>query len=241
MLPPTLAFAARAAQLSDLCQRRLADLPPCARCRPGSASRLAILRESRTDSRPARRRNSASASAASRSTSSWLILPLRRAPSPSWPRTRRPACRTPASPTANCRPSRFAPCMPPPTSPAAIQTGHRRFLRLIVHAHAAHHVVARRPDFHRRRRDIHIRQLLELVVHAGQLLLDVLGRAPRGDIEKHAAVRRAAAFANLAANRPGHHVARQQLRRPPRSRPLVGDRRRDPLVRFLFRSRQTRL
>ena len=101
--------------------------------------------------------------------------------------------------------------------------------------------MARRADFHRRRRNVHVRQLFELVVHAGQLFLDVFGRAARRDIQKHAAVRAAAAFANLSANGAGHHVARQQLRWPPGGRPLVGNRRRDPAVRFLLSFRELTL
>ena len=100
-------------------------------------------------------------------------------------------------------PSRLAPLMPAAHSPAANSPGHRRHLRLGVHAHAAHDVVRRRPDFHRLLRDVDVGQLLELVIHARQLLLDVLGavRQPRldpRDVEEHAAVRAAAARLDLA-------------------------------------------
>ena len=66
-----------------------------------------------------------------------------------------------------------------------------------------------------------IGELLELVVHARQLLLDVLGavRDPRldpRDVEEHAAVRAAAAGLDLAHDAAADVVARQQLRRPPR-------------------------
>ncbi len=79
-----------------------------------------------------------------------------------------------------------------------------RHLRIGIHAHAAHHIVRGRPDLHRVLGDIDVAQLLELVVHAGQLLLDMLGRVGQllfdpGDIQIDAAVRTAAAFASLHA------------------------------------------
>ena len=72
-------------------------------------------------------------------------------------------------------PSRLAPCMPAAHSPAANRPGTRRHLRVGVDAHAAHHVVRGRADLHRLLRDVDVGQLLELVVHARQLALDVLG------------------------------------------------------------------
>jgi len=116
-----------------------------------------------------------------------------------------------------------------------------RLLRLGVHAHAAHHVVARRADFHRRRRDIDVRQLLELVVHAGQLLLDVIGRAARRDIEENTAVWTTTSLANLSANGPRHDVAREQFGRPTRRRTLAGGHRRNPAIGFLFSFRELAL
>src|SRR5208337_5639773 len=73
----------------------------------------------------------------------------------------------------------------------------------------------------RLKRDVDIGQLLELVIHAGQLLLNVLGGGGNtllnpGDVEKDAAVRRTASFAHLAPNATRHVIARQQLRRAPR-------------------------
>ena len=55
------------------------------------------------------------------------------------------------------------------------QTGQRGHLRIAIHADAAHHVVRGGADFHRLLRDVDVGELLELVVHAGQLALDVLG------------------------------------------------------------------
>ena len=72
-------------------------------------------------------------------------------------------------------PSRFAPWMPGRALAGGEQPRHRRHLRVAVDLHAAHHVVRRRADLHRLGGDVDVGQLLELVVHARQLLLDVLG------------------------------------------------------------------
>jgi len=79
-------------------------------------------------------------------------------------------------------------------APGRKESGNRGHLRVRVHADSAHDVVGRRPDFHRLAGDVQIRQLLELVVHARQLALDVRLRVlqffldPR-DVEEHAPVR----------------------------------------------------
>ena len=92
-------------------------------------------------------------------------------------------------------PRRLAPLMPDAHSPAANRPGNRRHLRVGVHADAAHDVVRGRADFHRLLGDVEVGQLLELVIHARQLALDVrlgvreLLLDPR-DVEEHAAVRR---------------------------------------------------
>ena len=59
---------------------------------------------------------------------------------------------------------------------------------------SAHDVMRSRPNFHRLFRDIDIRQLFELVIHARQFLLDVLGRVrdflfDPGDVEIDPAMR----------------------------------------------------
>src|SRR5579872_5510307 len=90
------------------------------------------------------------------------------------------------------------------------QPRHRRLARLGLHANSAHHVVARRPHFHRRLCNVHIRQFLELVIHARQLSLHVLGRLVR-NIQKRSAVRRSASFLHFGVNRPRHHVTRRKL------------------------------
>ena len=63
-------------------------------------------------------------------------------------------------------PSRFDPCMPPETSPAANRPGTRAAAAGVgVDLDAAHDVVAGRADLHRLRGDVDVGQLLELVVH----------------------------------------------------------------------------
>ena len=108
--------------------------------------------------------------------------------------------------------------MPAAHSPAAKRPGTRGHLRVAVDADAAHDVMRRRADLHRLGGDVDVGQLLELVIHARQLFLDVLGRVgdlflDPGNIEKHAAVRAAAAGLHLAHDAAGDVIARQQLRR----------------------------
>ena len=76
-------------------------------------------------------------------------------------------------------PSRLAPLMPGGALAGREQARHRRHLRVAIDAHAAHDVVRRRADLHRLLGDVDVGQLLELVVHARQLLLDVLGGVRR--------------------------------------------------------------
>ena len=118
-------------------------------------------------------------------------------------------------------PSRFAPCKPAAHFAGGKQAGHGGHLRVAIHADAAHDVMRRRADFHRFLGDVDVGQLLELMIHARQLLLDVLRRVrnffldPR-DVEEHAAVRAAAARLDFAIDAAGHVVAREQLGRPAR-------------------------
>ncbi len=58
------------------------------------------------------------------------------------------------------------------------QAGDRGLRRLGLHPPAAHDVVQRRADLHRRRGDVDVGELLELVVHRGQTLPDVVGGTP---------------------------------------------------------------
>src|SRR2546427_471470 len=89
-----------------------------------------------------------------------------------------------------------------------------------MYPNAAHHVVGCRTYFHRLGRNVEIRQLFELVIHARQLFLDVL-RCIRNsfldprDVEKNTAMRTSATFFNLAHDAAGDMVAREQLRRTP--------------------------
>ena len=107
------------------------------------------------------------------------------------------------------------------TFPRGEEAGDARHLRIAVDAHATHDVVGGRADFHRLGGDVDVGQLLELVIHARQLLLDVLGGVRQlfldpGDVEKHAAVRAAAAGFDFAHDAARHMIAGEQFRRPPR-------------------------
>ena len=78
----------------------------------------------------------------------------------------------------------------------------------------------RRTDFHRCRGDIEIRELLELVVHARQLLLDMFGSVrdlffDPGNIQEHPAVRTTPPGLDLAHDAPRDVVSSQQLGRAP--------------------------
>jgi len=69
--------------------------------------------------------------------------------------------------------------------------------------------------------DVDVRQLFELMIHARQLPLDVLGGVRDFfldplNVKEHAAVRAAAAFFDFAHDAPRHMVAGKQLRRAPR-------------------------
>ena len=97
---------------------------------------------------------------------------------------------------------------------------------------AAHDVVRRRPDLHRALRDVDVGQLLELVVHRGQLAADELGRQV-ADVEEDAAVGRAAALLDLGVDRPGDVVAGRQLRRPPGVGLAAGAEGLDPVLRLV--------
>ena len=94
------------------------------------------------------------------------------------------------------------------------QPGDGGLLRFGIHLHTAHHIMRRRTDLHYVLGDVDVRELLELVVHARQLLLDVVGALLRGDIEEDAAVRAAAALLDLLHNRLRDDVAREQLGGP---------------------------
>ena len=79
----------------------------------------------------------------------------------------------------------------------------------------------RRADLHRLLGDVDVGELLELMIHARELLLDVLGGVRKllldpGDVEKHAAVRAAAAGFDFAHDAARDMIAREQFGRPPR-------------------------
>ena len=97
-----------------------------------------------------------------------------------------------------------------------VQARHRGRLRIAIDANAAHHVVRGRTDFHRHLRDVDLGELLELVIHARQLALDVLGSVrdaflDPSDVEKHAAVRTAPACLHFTVDAAGDVIACQEL------------------------------
>ena len=75
------------------------------------------------------------------------------------------------------------------TLPGREQPGHDRHRRVGIDLDAAHHVVTGRADLHRLLGDVDVGQLLELVVHRRQPLVDELRCAARRDVEEDAAVR----------------------------------------------------
>src|SRR5229473_2656955 len=85
-----------------------------------------------------------------------------------------------------------------------------RFGGFSIHADAAHHVVTGGSDFHRAFSDVHVGEFLELVVHAGEFFLHVLGRLLR-DIQIGAAVFGAAAFLDFSVDGAGDDVAGGEL------------------------------
>ena len=101
------------------------------------------------------------------------------------------------------------------------ETGDVGHLRVAVDADAAHHVVGGGADFHRLFGDVEVGELLELVVHAGELALDVLlglgdVLLDPGDVEEDAAVRRAAAGFDFAVDAAGDVVAGEEFGRAAR-------------------------
>ncbi len=100
------------------------------------------------------------------------------------------------------------------------QPGYVRHLGIGIHPDSAHHIVGRGPNFHGLPGDIDIGQLLELVIHAGQLLFDMFGGIRNllfdpGDVEEHAPVRASTSFPYFTSNAAGHVVAGQQFGRAP--------------------------
>ena len=83
-----------------------------------------------------------------------------------------------------------------------------------------------RADLHGLARDVHARELHELVVHRGQATADELGRTPRRDIEEDATVGAAASGLDFSVDRARDLVAGEKFRGSPASAvivvPLVG-------------------
>src|SRR5260370_29523801 len=95
------------------------------------------------------------------------------------------------------------------TLPRCKQASHVRHLRISVHLDASHHVVGRRTHFHRLLGNVDVGKLLELVIHAGQLLLYMLRRIwnsrldPR-NVQEYTAVRTAPPFSHLPPDAADH-------------------------------------
>src|SRR6266545_329077 len=83
--------------------------------------------------------------------------------------------------------------------------------RVRVHPDPAVHVVAGRAHLHHFLRDVHPRQLHELVVHGGQALADVRRRTPGADIQINTAVGAAAPRLDLGIDGARDLVARKQI------------------------------
>src|SRR5437899_9770470 len=86
------------------------------------------------------------------------------------------------------------------------QAGNSGLRRFGIHANAAHHVVAGGADFHRLLGNVNVGEFLELVIHAGEFLLNVLGGLV-GDVEICATVFGAAAFFHFSVDGAGNNVS----------------------------------
>src|SRR5437588_12958683 len=97
------------------------------------------------------------------------------------------------------------------------QARHIRHLAVGIDTHPTHHVMSGWSNLHWLLRDIDIRQLLELVIHAREFSFDVLCTVRQaafdpGDVEKNAAVRSSTPFANFTHYRARNVIDSQQLR-----------------------------
>ena len=97
-------------------------------------------------------------------------------PSPTSPRTAPRDDRTPTDPKASCRPDDWRRAIRRRIRRPRTRPGNLRHLRLRIDLHTAHHVVRSRAHFHRFFRDVDVTELLELVIHARQLALNVIRR-----------------------------------------------------------------
>src|SRR5689334_15360154 len=101
--------------------------------------------------------------------------------------------------------------------PGRKQTWDIGHLAVRIHPNSTHHVVRGWAYFHRLFRDIDICELLELVIHARELFLDVLSpiRQPAldpGDVQKNASVRATAIFTYFLHDAARDVIAGEQLR-----------------------------
>ena len=100
------------------------------------------------------------------------------------------------------------------------EPGNVCHLRVRVNAHTAHHVVSGRADLHRLLGNVDVGEFFELVVHAGQLALDVFRSTgkflldPR-NVQEDTAMRASPPFLDFPHDAARHVVTGQQFRGPP--------------------------
>src|SRR5437867_12638697 len=101
------------------------------------------------------------------------------------------------------------------------QAGNSRHLSLRMNTDAAHDVVHRRSNLHRSCGDVDIGELLELMVHARQLFLDVC-RSVRdfffnpGDVEEYTSVWRSRSWLDFSHGETCDMIECQKFRRAAR-------------------------
>ena len=144
------------------------DPPYCERCQPGSAWFPANHDESHRDSLHPARSNGASISRVASSTCAGIsgrslncLGMLGGRQTCATPENEQVRKRIPAQPVCAMESGSCLPCCK--------KSGHGRFRGFRIDANTSHHVVAGRSDLHRPLRNVHIREFLELVIHAGQL------------------------------------------------------------------------
>ncbi len=87
------------------------------------------------------------------------------------------------------------------------ESGQSGFRSFRIDANTAHHVMARWANLHGALGDVHIREFLELVIHAGKFFLHILSGFV-GDVEIRATVFGATALLDFRVDGAGYDVAR---------------------------------
>src|SRR5262249_24748304 len=98
------------------------------------------------------------------------------------------------------------------------QARYSRHLAVGIDAHTTHNVMGRGSNLHWRLGDADIRQLLELMIHTRELLLNMsrgIGKflLDPGDVQEHSTMRTSPALLDFANNAARHVVACQELGR----------------------------